>query len=259
MPADVVHREWRALNAAILFLTRLPLPSASTESSWREDLARAPRYFPLVGGFVAGLTGLVFWALAFWLPIPLAAALALALEILLTGAFHDDALADFCDAFGGGTTPERVREILKDSRIGSYGAVALVSGLLVKWTALASLHPAVAIAALTAAGAMGRAAVVVVMNRLPPAPHRDSLSKDVGGGPSATAMGIGVVLALLLSMPAAILLPWQAVAAIAAAAAPALYVGSLMRRVLGGVVGDGLGTIAFTAQALVLVCFAARP
>lgn len=249
--------EARALIAATGFLTRLPV--RLPDDTWQADLSRAPRYFPVVGGVIGALTGVMFWALAHLVPVPLAAALALAFEALLTGAFHEDALADFCDAFGGGRSPERVSEILKDSRIGAYGALGLMLGLLVRWAALMSLAPAFAIAASAAAGAIGRTSAVLAMRILPPVARRESLSKDVGARPSARATAFAVVTGLALIVPAALSWPWHALAAVLLAALPLLWCLHLMRRTLGGVVGDGLGAIAFVAQALALTAFASRP
>ena len=250
--------EARALVAGARFMTRLPIPSLSSEVGWQVDLARSVRYFPVIGGLIGLLTGLVFWLLCSIVPPALAAALALAVEALVTGAFHEDALADFCDAFGGGQTPEQVREILKDSRIGAYGATGLVLGLLTRWTALSLLPATFAIAASLAAGAIARGVVVLAMRLLAPAADRPSLSRDVGARPNARSTIAAAAGMVALCLPALVLAPAHTVLAMALALLPTAYAVRTMKRVLGGVVGDGLGAIAFMAQTLALAAYAVR-
>lgn len=259
---NAVFRETRAFGSAIRFLTRLPAPFPSSSDSWKDDLSRSPRYFPLVGAAVAAITGAIYWALAQALPLYLAAVIALAAEALLTGAFHEDALADFADAFGGGTTPERTREILKDSRVGSYGVVALAFALLTRVIALATLPPVLAIAALVMAGTLGKFFVVIVMTLVSPAPAREGLAKDVGS--RASALGLIVAALTTAAIASAVwfttpsLMPVPIAAAIAVAALTAFVVSFQMKRKLGGTVGDGLGTIAMIGQTAALAAFCVR-
>jgi adenosylcobinamide-GDP ribazoletransferase len=252
-----VIQEARAAAAAFSFLTRLPLPTHSREESWRADLARAPRYFPLVGAAIGAVTGASFYALSLVVPASVAAALALAIEALLTGAFHEDALADFCDAFGGGTTPEQVRAILKDSRIGSYGALGLGLGILVRWSALTALAPMLALLALIFAGALARFCAVAVMRFVPPAADRPSLAKDIGARPSIAALAIAMGFAFLAMAPAMLHSAYQAALAVLLTLLAVTRIAALMRRKVGGSVGDGLGAVAFCAQALALAAFGA--
>ncbi|MCC6920517.1 MAG: adenosylcobinamide-GDP ribazoletransferase [Alphaproteobacteria bacterium] len=258
MAETAVRREGRAFLSAIGFLTRVRVPAGPADT-WRADLARAPRYFPLVGGLIGALTGLAFWACCHVVPVPLAAALALVFEALLTGAFHEDALADYCDAFGGGQTSARVLEILKDSRLGSYGALGLGLGVLVRWSAMAALPLGLIIPACMAAGAIGRFGAVLAMRLLPPAPARESLSKDVGARISDRAVVFSTGLAVLASVPALLVAPVAVFVGIGLAVLPLAYICRAMKRVAGGAVGDGLGAITYIAQALCLVAFAARP
>ena len=254
---DQLLREARAISSAGRFLTRLPFPFAPVEASWRDDLKRAPRYFPLIGGLIGALTGLLYWLLCHVLPPPAAAACALAFDALVTGAFHEDALADFFDAFSGGRSPKRVREILKDSRLGSYGATALVLGLIVRWSALFSLAPVFAIAASAASAALGRLGALLALRLLPPAEDRVTLTRDVGAQPSGGSVTIGAFCAALFLAPALVLSPPGGALAALAAAVPLVWMLLVMKRTLGGVVGDGLGAIAFAAQAAALMAFAA--
>ena len=146
----------RLFFTAVQFYTRLPIPRwVGFEQAW---LHHASRYFPLVGIVVAAVTALVYLAAAQLWSLPVAALLSTAAGIYLTGAFHEDGFADMCDGFGGGLTRERVMEIMKDSRIGTYGAVG--AGLLVglKCLLLAQLAPASAVAALLLAHPLSRLA-----------------------------------------------------------------------------------------------------
>lgn len=262
MSDNPVFREARAFGSAIRFLTRAPAPFPSSAESWKDDLSRSPRYFPLVGAAVGAITGAIYWALSQVFPPYLAAVLALAAEAMLTGAFHEDALADFADAFGGGTTPERTREILKDSRVGSYGVVALVLALLARVVALATLPPILAIAALAMASTLGKLVVVIVMAALPPAPDRQGLAKDVGSRVSA----IGLIVATLTTAVIAAgvwaltpsLFPIPAALAAGVATLAAIFIATQMKRKLSGTVGDGLGTIAMVGQTGALAAFCVR-
>ncbi len=115
------------LLLAIQFLTRLPVSPAIpplSEAQLKTGLRRSVLWFPLVGGLVGCIGALVLWGTEMLWPRMVAVALLLIVEARLTGAFHEDAVADFCDSFGGGMTADRIREIMKDSRIGSYPSPA---------------------------------------------------------------------------------------------------------------------------------------
>lgn len=262
MSDSAIFREARAFGSAIRFLTRAPAPFPSSSETWKDDLSRSPRYFPLIGAAVATITGAIYWALCHALPPYLAAVLALAAEAMLTGAFHEDALADFADAFGGGTTPERTREILKDSRVGSYGVVALTLTLITRVAALATLPPPLAITALIFASAISKFFVVMVMSLLPPAPDRQGLAKDVGSRVSGFGLAFAAIttVAICVGVWVLTLAAYPVPSALAAgiAAIVAIVISLQMKRKLGGAVGDGLGTIAMLGQTGALATFCVR-
>ena len=140
------------------FLTRLPVPGWV---GWAEDrMLRASRYFATVGALVGLGGGLVWWLAGQIAPAAVAAGLALAAIVLLTGALHEDGLADCADGLGGGETGAQALEIMRDSRVGSYGALALVLSVGLRWAALASLAPGWGVLALVLAGGIGRATMV---------------------------------------------------------------------------------------------------
>ena len=234
MLADLIHD----CKVALAFLTRLP---ARPEPAAREaSLAASVVMFPVVGALI-GLLGGIAYALAFRLglpPLP-AATVALATTIWLTGALHEDGLADVADGFGGGRTRADKLRIMRDSRLGSYGALALVLGLLARAGALAALAaPWAVAAALVAAGAVSRAAVAPVMATLPKA-RADGLAAGAGR-PHPLRATAAVLVAALISV---VLLGQAAAAALLAGAGAALVVAWLARRQIGGHTGDVLGAV----------------
>ena len=162
---------------ALGFFTRLPVPAWVPWSS--ERMHHAARYFALVGWVVGGAGALGYLALAWLLPPAVAVVLSMALTIRLTGAFHEDGLADTCDGLGGGLDRDRALAIMKDSRIGSYGAIGLVLALLLKALALVNLGVDAdmpVILALLAAHPLSRLAPVTLMKYhasqvMPPGPQ----------------------------------------------------------------------------------------
>ncbi|MDT7950398.1 MAG: adenosylcobinamide-GDP ribazoletransferase [Acetobacteraceae bacterium] len=226
-------------GVAIALLTRVPAGWLSGPSPI--DPARATWAFPLVGAGIGAAAGLVVAAgTALGMPAPLAAAWALAAAALLSGALHEDGLADVADGFGGGATRERKLEIMRDSRIGSYGALALVLATAIRVFAIAAL--AQPITALTAAWALSRGSLAIPL--LLPAAR--------AGGLGALVLGAGwrrwACLALALAIAALALPPKAALAAAAAALAAALLTSALARAQIGGFTGDVLGACAVAVE-----------
>ncbi|BDU70879.1 adenosylcobinamide-GDP ribazoletransferase [Mesoterricola silvestris] len=239
-----------SLVAAIRFLTRVPVPGRPTRV---EDIARGVGWFPLVGALVGGATAGVFaLGLRAW-PAPLAAAVAVGFGLMLTGGFHEDGATDAMDGLGGGWTRERVLEIMKDSRIGAYGAMALWVLLAVRWSALVALEGR-ALWALPLAMVWGRWSISALMGLLPPV--APGLAKEVGGqgrwGPFLGATAL-LVLANLLCLGR----PGLARAALAAPAVLGLWALYLKRR-LGGQSGDLLGAGNQLVEAAVLLALVAK-
>jgi adenosylcobinamide-GDP ribazoletransferase len=238
------------LRVAAIFLTRLPLrwPEAADAS-----LSRAMRLFPVIGALV-GLAGAVPQALALRLGAPplVAAILALATMALLTGALHEDGLADTADGFGARADRARALAIMRDSRIGAFGAIALILVLGLRATALAAIGPAWL--ALPAAEALGRAAAPVLMAWLPPA-RADGLSARTGGVAWSTA-GIA---ALLGAAPVLLALgPLAGLAGLGLAAAGVAGLGLLASARIQGQTGDVAGSAILVAGTAVLLAASAR-
>lgn len=250
----------RLFLVALQFLTRLPVRLGRFEPAWLNDCVR---HFPLVGALVGAVGAAVLLGASQLWPAWIAAVLALAATVALTGGFHEDGLADTFDALGGAVPRERALLIMKDSRIGSYGALALGLSLLLRAALLAVLttRPALgAIAALLASHAFARAAAVGVMVSLPYGGDVDHAKAK----PLALAVAprnFGIALAwcgLLLAALAAggVYLPRLLASAVAAALA-ALLMREWLRCRLGGYTGDGLGATEQLAEIAVLLAFTA--
>ncbi len=156
-----LSQQWRYLLLALGFFTRLPVPSLPDFQE--TELQHAARYFPLVGVLIGLLAAIVWWLASWLFPPPLAVLCSMAATIYLTGAFHEDGLADSADGLGGGMDRARKLEIMQDSRLGSYGAIALVGMLLFKFQALSALTSAILPFAMIAAHALSRLMAVVIM------------------------------------------------------------------------------------------------
>lgn len=151
-----VFDELRYFLTALGYFTRLPIPRWVGYAP--EQLDAAARYFPLVGALVGALGALVYAIAVLALPPRVAILLGMAATLLLTGGFHEDGLADCCDAFGGGMTRERTLEIMHDSRIGTFGALGLIVALLIKWESLAQLQGRLSLVAFAAVWVAAHAA-----------------------------------------------------------------------------------------------------
>ena len=242
------------LKTGLAFLTRLPLAAQAPANG--ADLARASWTFPVIGAGIGAAAALVYWiAHGLGLGPFISAALAVGATLLITGCLHEDGLADTADGFGGGATAERKLEIMRDSRIGTYGVLALILSLLLRIGAVASLaDPALAALALIAAQAGARATLPSFMRRVPRA-RADGLSAGAGIPPqesSLIAVAIGLVamwfcLGLGTTLIAFVLL------ALALGLMAALAVNQI-----GGQTGDVLGAVEQVSEILILLVAAAR-
>lgn len=238
--------EARLALIALQFLTRVPVPArVGFEPAW---LHASARYFPLVGLFVGAVGALVLWLAAALWPVPVAAGLSIAATVWLTGGFHEDGLADTCDGLGGSVSRERALQIMKDSRLGSYGALGLMLVLGLKAAALASLAEAGIANALTAttlAHGASRAAAVALLRVLPYAGDVEhAKAKPMAQQVSRVGVAVACAWPLLaaLALGGLQLAPWRAIfAALAAAAVSAALCARWFRRRLAGYTGDTLG------------------
>lgn len=234
------------IAAAFGLLTRLPVP---VQAPPRPDAAWA---WPLAGAGVAALgAALAAAAMALGLPAEPAAALALGLCAMLTGGLHEDGLADCADGFFGGHTRERRLVIMKDSAIGSFGALALVVVTLIRWSALAAVIAAGHWGVVIAIGALSRAPMAVLIHALPNA-RGSGLSKAVGRPSRRAVAGAGGVAVVLVLATAG----WAGFGMILMVAIATLWLARLAQARIGGQTGDVLGAAQQLAEAAAL-CAAA--
>ena len=235
---------------AVQFLTRVPVPVWVGHTP--EMLSRSVRYYPLVGALIGLVGGLVF-AAASWLLDPLAAAvLAITATVLLTGAFHEDGLADTWDGVGGGLTRERALEIMRDSRIGTYGGVALLLSVLLRVAALAMLAPVAGLLAMIAAHTLARLMIVLVIRF-----ERYARAEGLGKPDAAGVDDRDCMIAMLTTLAICAVAGWASLLALLLAAAAAWLMLRVLVRKVGGYTGDGLGAIEQSAEAGALLAFAA--
>jgi adenosylcobinamide-GDP ribazoletransferase len=238
-----LHQEWLLFKVALQFLTRLPLRIEPWQPAW---LTASARHFAGVGLVVGAVGAAVLWAAAHAFTATIAVLLSMAATVWLTGAFHEDGLADTCDGLGGAVSRERALQIMKDSRLGTYGVVGLVLVLALKAAALHALvlrDLQAGLALLPLVHAVSRAAAVSLLAWLPyagdaehakakpMAERADGLTLVVSGGWVAIAFAA----ATLFVPPRSLLL-----AGLAAVACTVLMARWLKRR-LGGHTGDALG------------------
>ncbi len=241
----------RSLAVAVGFLTRLPTRDVSPVDD--EDLRLATAWFPLVGLLVGALAGAGRWSLDAPLGPVAASIVAVAVGAAVTGAFHEDGWADTFDGLWGGWTAERRIEIMRDSRLGTYGALALLLAVLLQVSLLVALDDARhAALALMAAHTLGREAILVQITTGRPATDQGSGARV--GRPLAPAAFVAVTV-VALAVSAALLLPigWSApLAAIAAMPVAVWTLGAIARRKIGGATGDVLGATAVATILLTL-------
>jgi adenosylcobinamide-GDP ribazoletransferase len=236
------------LKACLVFCTRLPLLRAMSPA---KAIAQAAWAFPLAG-LVVGLIGALVYALSHRLGLPAwpAAALTVAATLVVTGALHEDGLADTADGFGGGNTRQQKLDIMRDSRTGAYGVCALVLSLLLRVAALASLGDTHAVVwALIGSHSAARATMPVLMWLLPPA-RGDGLSHDAGRPPGESVVaGAAIAFVVLLIC----LYPGRAVMAALLLVAVVALTAWLSMRQIDGQTGDVVGALEQVAEIVVLL------
>ena len=244
-----LRRQGVLVLTAVQFLTRLPTPRGLPFTP--DAPVRATRWFPLVGHLVGGLCALVWLATGRLWPPSVAALLAVGAGVLATGAFHEDGLADTADGLGGGSTPERRLLIMKDSRLGAYGAVALVLGLGVRVAALAALSPGRGALALVVAHGAARAAAVLVMALTPYVGDTEGAKgRPAGARPTPGETWLAGVLGFA---PLALLPPVALALGALLAATATLWLVRTARRLVGGHTGDVLGAVEQLVEAALML------
>ena len=245
---------------AAQFLTRVPIPPASGfQARWlRESL----RFFPLVGGLVGLANVTVWWLASHGFPQPIAVGLMLAASLLITGAFHEDGFADTCDGLGGGSTRERALAIMKDSRVGAFGALGLIVLMGLKWSALVALPSAAFWVIVVASHVVSRWCSVGLIWAMPYARAQgEAKSREFDGGLSGAqwllsgAIGMAAIAipAVWPGMALSHALAIAAGAGFAAAAIAAFVAAAYFKQRIGGYTGDCLGAAQQVCELMFLL------
>lgn len=238
----------RLFFIALQFFTRIPIPRwVGFDPDW---MHQSSRYYPTVGVVVALVAGGVY-ALAAWVwPLAIAVVLSTVAGIYLTGAFHEDGFADVCDGFGGGYTAERVLEIMKDSRVGAYGAIGIALLVALKCVALAQLPVTAALAALLVAHPLSRLFSAALIWRLDYAKAEGKakpLAQHMSTAEFLIAAATACMPLLLVGVMGWLSWPSLLIGALAGAAM-ALWMGRFFVRRIGGYTGDCLGAVQQLAE-----------
>ena len=252
-----VRQEWQRLLLALQFLTRVPVHTSVFDAA---ELNHSARYFPVIGALVGAIGALVFWVAAHLWPQPVAVLLSMAATVWLTGGFHEDGLADTCDGLGGAVSRERALAIMKDSRIGSYGALGLVLMLGLKAALLNAQGPIMRTAcAIVVAHAVSRVAPVVLLALLPYAGDLEH-AKAKPMAQQVHRADVGIALLLAGAVAAALAVPLGTAPTLAALGAATLATAAMrrwLRRRLGGYTGDTLGATQQGTEAALLLALCA--
>ena len=244
-----MKQEFRIFLRAIQYFTRIPVPASIGHTA--DQLGHTARYLPAIGLVVGGIAAVLMWLAAHVLPAGVAVGIGLAAGILVTGAFHEDGLSDFADGLGGATR-ERALAIMKDSRVGVYGVIALVLVLLLKYEALMSLvgthSPGRGALALVAGHVISRAIAVSIMLTMPYARSDASSKARPVTQPATRAFALRAAAVALPASLVALGMLFAAgahlnsiVAAIAIALMVRVYLAWQFKQRLGGYTGDCLG------------------
>jgi adenosylcobinamide-GDP ribazoletransferase len=238
------------LQVAIALHTRIPVRSPVGDDV---ELARAIPWFPVVGAGVGALVAGAYVLAATILPSFLAASVAAGAGALLTGALHEDGLADVADGFAGGATPAGRLAIMEDPRLGTFGVVAVVVSLLIRVGSVAVLDTWSAVALIPGAHALSRVGVIVVLRWLPPA-HPGGLGARYAVAVTNRDAAMGIVVG---AVTATALMGGWVVVAIVLCVVTTYSMGALARAKIGGMTGDVLGATQQLAELAILLLGAA--
>ena len=235
MLKELFQQNWRYFLTAVMFFTRVPVRLDNFDEA---DLNKSTCYFPLIGILVGIVGALAFWLSDILFPLEIAVLLSMVATILLTGAFHEDGLADAIDGLGGGWTKEQVLTIMVDSRIGSYGAIGLILALLTKYQALSYQVATLIPASIVAGHALSRLCAVLVM-------FTQSYVKTEGKSkPLATQLNMTeLVIATVFGLLPLMFLEMKSLLALVPVSLTWLWFSAKIKKRIGGYTGDCLGAM----------------
>ncbi|MBU1371672.1 MAG: adenosylcobinamide-GDP ribazoletransferase [Bacteroidetes bacterium] len=241
-----MKKEIRIFFTALMFFTRIPCPSFTDHDP--EYLNRSSKYFTLVGIIVGSISAIAFYLFQFVFSLEIALLLSFATSLLTTGAFHEDGFADVCDGFGGGWTKEKIMDIMKDSRVGTYGLVGLMILLALKFTSLREIPLELIIPTIISAHAISRLTSVTLIYTDEYA-REDLLSK---AKPLATKMQHSdyLVACIFGLAPVLLMRNYWVFLAIIPLILTKLYFSRYFNKWIGGYTGDCLGTVQQVAEVI---------
>ncbi|MEM1134617.1 MAG: adenosylcobinamide-GDP ribazoletransferase [Bacteroidota bacterium] len=237
----MLKKEVRYFFTALMFFTRIPCPIWTDHSE--EYLQKSRKYFPLIGWIVGGISAAVFLGATYILPISIAVVLSIIVSVWITGAFHEDGFADICDAFGGGWTKEQILKIMKDSRVGAFGAVGIFLMILLKLFALieiAQMSTWLAVFSLVSAHASSRFIASTFV-------HTHAYVQDLDTSKSKPIASTRITVFEMVYSFSFALLPmflfqnWYYFLALPIAYLSKIYLGYYFKKHIGGYTGDCLG------------------
>lgn len=234
-----MKKELQIFFTALMFFTRIPVPKSTGFSLG--NLNKSVRYFPLVGGIIGCIGAVVFVAFSAILPEHIALLLSMASTVFVTGAFHEDGFADFCDGFGGGYTQERIMQIMKDSRIGTYGSVGLIFMLALKFGGLQQFDASRIPFIIVAAHVFSRFNPVLLMfTSTYVRDDEGAKAKPIGDSVSIASL----IIAATFSVGALFLLPYKILPLLIGMCLLVYFLLSrYVNRKVGGYTGDVLGAL----------------
>lgn len=230
----------RQILLAVSFLTRIPIYRLDLSKT---DFARATVYFPLVGTLIGCLGAGVFWLSHLWFSTSISVALALAFLMLLTGGLHEDGLADAFDAFGSKHTKEEILETMRDSRIGTYAALALIMAVLLKFLTISQMAPHTIIPAFVLAHTISRWAMLPTLALLPYPRNSAAISKRFVEAVATMPKWHLLISATFTIIPSFLLIGYKGIALILLATVVGLLFTWYFWKKLRGATGDCYGTI----------------
>lgn len=243
------------LSAAIIFFTRLPLWKLTSPPA--RAFSRIVPLWPLTGWITGGLTALALTGLSRLLPWPQAIVLALSARLLLTGALHEDGLADFFDGFGGGRDKDRILAIMKDSHIGTYGVIALILYFSLLASSLWSMGVPAAAMAILAADPLSKGMAAQITNILPYARPEGAKNGIAYARMTPAMVAVSLAAAIIPAGAATAVLGWPVTAAAACPLITLAIVLTLMWRKIGGYTGDCCGAAALLCELTMLLVLSA--
>ena len=238
---------------AVMFYTRIPVPHWVDHKP--EYLNKATIYFPVIGWMVGGYTALIYFLCQLFFPVELAILLSFAAGIWMTGAFHEDGFADVCDGFGGGWTQEKILTIMKDSRVGAFGAIGMIILFLVKFFALKALAQDLKIVPiLIIAHTLSRyTALTFIFTHEYVRENEDSKAKPIA---KKLSMWELLVATILGQLPLLLLYPqWSAFLVLVPLLLLKQYLAWYFKKWIGGYTGDCLGATQQLAEVVIYLFF----